>query len=94
MILLDIMLDAVVVPAIIQSDSEFANSGFEELCMLLGSHQVFFIALRLNRNGLLRDAIWTSVRTWVFSSKNMTGLILVSGINTYGVFSISSGTVN
>lgn len=45
-LMLDIILDAGVVPKILQSDSEFCSLAFEELCMMLGSNQLFSTALR------------------------------------------------
>ena len=44
--LLDIILDAGVMPAIVQSDNEFLSLAFEELFMLLGTSQLFSTALR------------------------------------------------
>ena len=45
-ILLDVILDMSAVPAVVQSDNEFSNIAFEEMCMLLGSTQIFSTALR------------------------------------------------
>ena len=46
MLLLDVILDCGVVPAIVQSDNEFISVAFEEMCSLLGTHQIFSTALR------------------------------------------------
>ena len=53
MMLLDVILDAGVVPSIIQSDNEFCNIAFEELCTLLGSTQLFSTALRPQSQGIV-----------------------------------------
>ena len=45
-LLLDILLDAGLVPSIVHSDNEFISLVLEELTTLLGSHQVFSTALR------------------------------------------------
>ena len=45
-LMLDILLDAGVIPAVIQSDNEFVSLAFEELCSLLGSTQIFSAVLR------------------------------------------------
>jgi len=42
-----------VVPAVIQSDNEFVNVAFEELCLLLGSCQIFSTALRPQSQGIV-----------------------------------------
>ena len=52
-ILLDIILDIGVVPAVIQSDNEFATLALEELCSLLGSTQLFSTALRPQSQGIV-----------------------------------------
>jgi hypothetical protein len=52
-LMLDVILDAGVVPAILQSDNEFANLAFEELFYLLGSHQIFSTALRPQSQGII-----------------------------------------
>ena len=52
MLLLDIVLDAGVVPAVFQSDNEFVSLAFEELCTLLGAAQLFSTALRPQSQGI------------------------------------------
>ena len=52
-ILLDIILDIGVVPAIIQADNEFITLALEELCHLLGSSQLFSTALRPQSQGIV-----------------------------------------
>ena len=52
-LLLDVILDCGVVPAVIQSDNEFCNLAFEELCTLLGSTQIFSTALRPQSQGIV-----------------------------------------
>ena len=51
-LLLDIILDIGVVPAIIQSDNEFATLALEELCTMLGSTQLFSTVLRPQSQGI------------------------------------------
>jgi len=51
--LLDIILDAGVVPAILQSDNEFLSVAFEEFCFLLGTTQIFSTALRPQTQGIV-----------------------------------------
>jgi transposase InsO family protein len=51
--MLDIFLDCGVIPAVIQSDNEFVNLAFEELCSLLGSNQIFSTALRPQSQGII-----------------------------------------
>ena len=50
---LDVILDAGVVPTVLQSDNEFMNLAFEELCSLLGSNQIFSTALRPQTQGIV-----------------------------------------
>ena len=50
--LLDIILDCGIVPAILQSDNEFATLILEELVSLLGSTQIFSTALRPESQGI------------------------------------------
>ena len=52
-ILLDVILDAGVVPSVVQSDNEFCNLSFEELTALLGSNQIFSTALRPQSQGIV-----------------------------------------
>ena len=52
-ILLDVILDCGVVPAIIQSDNEFCSLAFEEFCSLLGTTQIFSTALRPQSQGIV-----------------------------------------
>ena len=52
-LMLDILLDAGVIPAVIQSDNEFVNLAFEELCSLLGSTQIFSAVLRPQSQGIV-----------------------------------------
>ena len=52
-LLLDVILDAGVVPSVVQSDNEFLNLAFEELCTLLGSTQIFSTALRPQSQGIV-----------------------------------------
>ena len=52
-LMLDVLLDAGVIPAVIQSDNEFVNLAFEELCSLLGSTQIFSAALRPQSQGIV-----------------------------------------
>ncbi|CAE8623312.1 unnamed protein product, partial [Polarella glacialis] len=51
--LLDVILDAGVVPAVIQSDNEFAAAAIEELSYLLGARQLFSTALRPQSQGVV-----------------------------------------
>ena len=51
-LMLDVLLEAGVIPAVIQSDNEFVNLAFEELCSLLGSTQIFSAALRPQSPGI------------------------------------------
>ena len=51
--LLDIVLDMGIVPAIIQSDNEFASAALEEFCYLLGARQLFSTALRPQSQGVV-----------------------------------------
>jgi len=51
--IMDVLLDAGVVPQVIQSDNEFLNLAFEELCTLLGSTQIFSTALRPQSQGIV-----------------------------------------
>ena len=44
--LLDVFLDAGIVPCIVHSDNEFISVAFKELVVLMGSNQLFSIALR------------------------------------------------
>ena len=53
MLLLDILLDCGVILAVIQSDNEFLNLAFEELFALLGSNQIFSVALRPQSQGIV-----------------------------------------
>ena len=52
-LLLDIILDMGVVPAVLQSDNEFASLAFEELTQLLGTSQLFSTALRPQSQGIV-----------------------------------------
>ena len=51
--LLDVMLDAGVVFALIQSDNEFIAAAVEELTLLLGARQLFSTVLRPQSNGVI-----------------------------------------
>ena len=51
--MLDVLLDAGVIPAVVQSDNEFVNLAFVELCSLLGSTQIFSAALRPQSQGIV-----------------------------------------
>jgi len=53
LLLFDIILDMGVVPAVCQSDNEFVNLAFEELCSLLGCTQLFSTALRPQSQGIV-----------------------------------------
>lgn len=53
LLLFDIFLDMGVIPAVTQSDNEFVNLAFEELCSLLGSSQLFSTALRSQSQGIV-----------------------------------------
>jgi len=53
LLLLDIVLDMGVVPAVFQSDNEFVSLAFEELCTLLGATQLFSTALRPQSQGIV-----------------------------------------
>ena len=52
-LMLDVLLDAGMIPAVVQSDNEFVNLAFEELCSLLGSTQIFSAALRPQSQGIV-----------------------------------------
>ncbi len=52
-IMLDVLPDCGVIPGIIQSDNEFCNMSFEELCISLGTHHIFSTALRLQSQGIV-----------------------------------------
>ena len=54
-LMLDIILDAGVVPAVWQSDNEFCNLAFEELCSLLGGNQLFSTALNPKAQGIYQQ---------------------------------------
>ena len=51
--MLSIILDAGVVPAVWQSDNEFCNLAFEELCSMLGGNQLFSTALNPKAQGII-----------------------------------------
>jgi transposase InsO family protein len=53
MIMLDIILDCGVVPAVLQSDHEFVSLAWEELFSLLGTTQIFSTALRPQSQGIV-----------------------------------------
>jgi len=53
LLLLDVILDMGVVPAVVQSDNEFVNLAFEELTTLLGAAQLFSAALRPQSQGIV-----------------------------------------
>ena len=53
LLLWDVFLDMGVIPAVVQSDNEFVNLAFEELCSLLGSAQLFSTALRPQSQGII-----------------------------------------
>ena len=52
-LLLDVFLDMGVIPAVVQSDNEFCNLAFEELCSSPGSTQVFSTALHPQSQGIV-----------------------------------------
>ena len=51
--LLDVFLDCGVIPAVVQSDNEFISLAMEELTQLLGSTQLFSMALRPQSQGIV-----------------------------------------
>ena len=52
-VLLDVFLDMGVVRAIVQSDNEFCNAAFEELCQSFGCSQIFSAALHPQSQGIV-----------------------------------------
>ena len=52
-LLIDVILDAGVVPQVVQSDNEFCNLACEEACTCLGSSQLFSTALRPQSQGIV-----------------------------------------
>jgi hypothetical protein len=72
LLLLDIFLDAGVIPMVVQSDNEFVNLAFEEMCSLLGNNQLFSTALRPQSQGIvershldIRKALTMIVSTFI-----------------------------
>ena len=51
--LLGVFLDCGVIPAVVQSDNEFTSLAMEELTQLLGSTQLFSMALRPQSQGIV-----------------------------------------
>ena len=69
------ILDCGVVPAVVQSDNEFMNLAFEELCSLLGSTKIFSTVLRPQSQGIvershrdIRNQLAILVETYVRSN--------------------------
>lgn len=51
--LMDVLLDAGVIPKVVQGDQEFVNVVLEELCCFLGSAQLFSTSLRPQSQGIV-----------------------------------------